>query len=167
MHFPTLLTTALISTAIAAPTTITTRQNRPTKPTPCQRADPEPEGAEVAERFEAFAQAFIYTKNITEAFSYITQDYIVCYIFSSRTLFHSTHPRPLRIPTRQTPNAPHVIKESQSPTYHSFSGKLKCTPTNPFEEPQPRRPKRIRFGLEHSQPHLGQPKHHALAQNVQ
>ena len=53
------------------------RQARPPKPDPCQRMAPAPDATEAKERFDAFAKAFIYDKNITEAFLYITQDYIV------------------------------------------------------------------------------------------
>ena len=53
------------------------RQARPTKPPPCVRALNTTE-AETKTRSEAFAQAFIYDKDISEAFKYISQDYIVC-----------------------------------------------------------------------------------------
>lgn len=46
-------------------------------PPPCERADPEPTEEETKERFDKFANAFIVTKNITEAFEYIAEDYIV------------------------------------------------------------------------------------------
>src|SRR5438128_326576 len=55
--------------------TLETRQARPTKPTPCVR-QPNTTEAETKIRSEAFAQAFIYKKNITEAFTYIAQNYI-------------------------------------------------------------------------------------------
>lgn len=53
------------------------RQARPTKPAPCVRALNTTE-AETKTRSDAFAQAFIYKKDISEAFKYISQDYIVC-----------------------------------------------------------------------------------------
>lgn len=53
-----------------------TRQARPAKPPPCVR-NPATSANETKARFDKFAQAFIYKKNITEAFSYIAQDYIV------------------------------------------------------------------------------------------
>ncbi|KAH8728109.1 hypothetical protein GQ44DRAFT_702639 [Phaeosphaeriaceae sp. PMI808] len=51
------------------------RQNRPTKPAPCvRRANTTEE--ETKTRSAAFAQAFIYKKDISEAFKYIAQNYI-------------------------------------------------------------------------------------------
>ncbi|KAF2241112.1 hypothetical protein BU26DRAFT_535396 [Trematosphaeria pertusa] len=52
------------------------RQARPPKPEPCERMTPAPNATETKARFDKFANAFIYTKNITEAFSYITKEYI-------------------------------------------------------------------------------------------
>ena len=52
------------------------RQARPTKPPPCVRVVNTTE-AQTATRAEAFAQAFIYKKDISEAFKYIAKDYIV------------------------------------------------------------------------------------------
>ncbi|KAH8644740.1 hypothetical protein IG631_02204 [Alternaria alternata] len=52
------------------------RQARPTKPAPCVRAMNTTE-EQTAKRADAFAQAFIYKKDISEAFKYISQDYIV------------------------------------------------------------------------------------------
>ncbi|CAI9636063.1 unnamed protein product [Alternaria burnsii] len=51
------------------------RQARPTKPAPCVRAMNTTE-EQTAKRADAFAQAFIYKKDISEAFKYISQDYI-------------------------------------------------------------------------------------------
>ncbi|OAL44402.1 hypothetical protein IQ07DRAFT_250772 [Pyrenochaeta sp. DS3sAY3a] len=51
------------------------RQQRPTKPPPCVRVANTTE-EQTKTRSEAFAQAFIYKKDITEAFKYIAQDYI-------------------------------------------------------------------------------------------
>jgi predicted SnoaL-like aldol condensation-catalyzing enzyme len=62
---------------VAAPLDIdlVERQARPNKPSPCVRrlntTDPETKSLS-----DAFAQAFIYKKDITEAFEYISQDYI-------------------------------------------------------------------------------------------
>ena len=53
------------------------RQARPTKPKPCVAIVPAPGVNETLTRFNKFAQAFIYKKNITEAFEYISKDYIV------------------------------------------------------------------------------------------
>jgi hypothetical protein len=69
---------------LAAPTTyspehaaLLDRQARPTKPKPCVAIVPAPSVNETLARFNKFAQAFIYKKNITEAFEYISKDYIV------------------------------------------------------------------------------------------
>lgn len=48
-------------------------------PPPCVRMDPAPTQEETEARFEAFVEAFVgSSKNITKAFEYITEDYIVC-----------------------------------------------------------------------------------------
>jgi hypothetical protein len=52
------------------------RQARPTKPAPCVRVMNTTE-EQIATRADAFAKAFIYKKDISEAFKYISQDYIV------------------------------------------------------------------------------------------
>lgn len=66
--------------AFAAPVDISDsdlaiRQSRPPKPPPCVRNLTTTE-AQTKIRSEAFAQAFIYKKDISEAFKYIAQDYI-------------------------------------------------------------------------------------------
>ncbi|KAF2105645.1 hypothetical protein BDV96DRAFT_617703 [Lophiotrema nucula] len=48
----------------------------PAKPSPCQPISPAPTGDALKARADAFAQAFIYKKNITEAFTYINKGYI-------------------------------------------------------------------------------------------
>lgn len=54
------------------------RQSRPAKPKPCVRIVPDPTPEEYKARFDQFAKAFIYSpKNISRAFEFITQDYIV------------------------------------------------------------------------------------------
>ncbi|KAF1914787.1 hypothetical protein BDU57DRAFT_558320 [Ampelomyces quisqualis] len=83
MHVSIILATFIPSLAVlAAPvdinvgaSTIDTRQARPTKPPPCVRQlnTTEPE---TKTRSNAFAQAFIYKKDISEAFKYISNDYI-------------------------------------------------------------------------------------------
>jgi predicted SnoaL-like aldol condensation-catalyzing enzyme len=83
MHVSTIFATLLAPLAILAapiePTpnvpTIAIRQTRPTKPAPCVR-QPNTTEPETKTRSEAFAQAFIYKKDITEAFKYISKDYI-------------------------------------------------------------------------------------------
>ena len=54
---------------------IAERQAQPVKPAPCVRR-PDATEAETKTRSEAFAQAFIYKKDISEAFKYIVKDYI-------------------------------------------------------------------------------------------
>ncbi|KAF2683882.1 hypothetical protein K458DRAFT_368364 [Lentithecium fluviatile CBS 122367] len=85
MRLLALLPALLLPTGLLAAPAVTTpveyaaldsRQARPAKPAPCERVKPEPNVTYVEERFNAFAQAFIYKKNITEAFKYITKDYI-------------------------------------------------------------------------------------------
>ncbi|KAG9191878.1 hypothetical protein G6011_10612 [Alternaria panax] len=51
------------------------RQAGPTKPAPCVRSWKTTE-AQTATRAHAFAHAFIYKKDISKAFKYISQDYI-------------------------------------------------------------------------------------------
>lgn len=53
------------------------RQNRPAKPKPCVRITPDPTPQVYKERFTNFADAFIVKKNISAAFEFIAQDYIV------------------------------------------------------------------------------------------
>ena len=81
-HLLSLLLTPL--SVLAAPTiyspehaALLDRQARPTKPKPCVAIVPAPSVNETLARFNKFAQAFIYKKNITEAFEYIAKDYIV------------------------------------------------------------------------------------------
>ncbi len=49
-----------------------------TAPSPCVAMDPPPTEDETHARFDKFANAFLVTKNITEAFTYIAASYIVC-----------------------------------------------------------------------------------------
>jgi len=46
-------------------------------PPPCVRTTPAPSECQTEARFNEFANAFIVTKNITEAFTFIAEDYIV------------------------------------------------------------------------------------------
>ncbi|KAH6872735.1 hypothetical protein BKA58DRAFT_438837 [Alternaria rosae] len=83
MRFTTLVCAILAPlAALAAPAELhsrsdilAARQARPTKPAPCVRVMNTTE-AQTATRAEAFAQAFIYKKDISEAFKYIAKDYI-------------------------------------------------------------------------------------------
>ncbi|CAK7201749.1 hypothetical protein SEUCBS139899_004461 [Sporothrix eucalyptigena] len=47
-----------------------------TEPPPCQPMSPPPDEEATKARFDQFAHAFLVTKNITEAFTYISQGYI-------------------------------------------------------------------------------------------
>jgi hypothetical protein len=87
MYFTTFLTTALLAPlgALAAPVSssldaiaLEERQTRPAKPKACVRITPDPTPEVYKERFTQFADAFIYKKNITRAFEFIVEDYIVC-----------------------------------------------------------------------------------------
>lgn len=48
-----------------------------TAPPPCRPISPPPDEAATKARFDQFAHAFLVTKNITEAFTYISEGYIV------------------------------------------------------------------------------------------
>jgi hypothetical protein len=68
-----------VPTVLARSDLIASRQassSAPPKPKPCVR-DSSVSVEETEARFDAFAQAFIYHPNISEAFSHIAQDYIV------------------------------------------------------------------------------------------
>jgi hypothetical protein len=56
--------------------TVVVRQS-PIKPQPCRALSPSPTKQETKKRFHCFANAFLLSKNLTEAFSYIANDYIV------------------------------------------------------------------------------------------
>ena len=81
----TILIAALVApfAALAAPAPIenaailSTRQ-APTKPKPCQPISPPPTANETNARHDKFAHEFLVTKNITAAFEFINQGYIVC-----------------------------------------------------------------------------------------
>jgi len=56
------------------------RQARRQQPPPCVRQNPPPTEEQLKVRFDTFVQAFVgpsSRKNITEAFTYIVNDYIV------------------------------------------------------------------------------------------
>lgn len=82
MRLILILSALLVPLAVAAPladdaSTLFSRQNRPPKPKPCERIVPDPAPEVYKERFNQFADAFIYNKNISRAFEFITEDYIV------------------------------------------------------------------------------------------
>ncbi|EAU89753.1 hypothetical protein CC1G_07478 [Coprinopsis cinerea okayama7 len=63
--------------AVAAPAPELEARQAVVKPRPCVRQlNPPPTAEETAARHAAFAQAFIYRRNITAAFEFIVQDYI-------------------------------------------------------------------------------------------
>lgn len=84
MHFTLYLTALLTPIAtLAAPTNTDTtfkaleeRQTALVKPPPCIR-NSATTLEQTKKRSQAFAHAFIYKKDITEAFTYIVSDYIV------------------------------------------------------------------------------------------
>jgi hypothetical protein len=81
MRVGTILSAALLPLAVlAAPAAekhLETRQ-QVVKPKACVRQlNPEPTPEETKLRHDKFAQAFIYQRNITAAFEFISQDYIV------------------------------------------------------------------------------------------
>ena len=90
MHFSTVcavLAAPLAAVAAPSPTRTTTSfdlaskvlaSRQAMKPPPfCVRQDPPPSEEETEKLFDAFAEAFITKNNITEAFTYIAEDYIV------------------------------------------------------------------------------------------
>ncbi|KAF1993498.1 hypothetical protein P154DRAFT_70477 [Amniculicola lignicola CBS 123094] len=82
MRFTILSSVVLVPLgALGAPTplsetTVEARQARPAKPKPCQPLVPAPTEEETLARHYKFANAFIVAKNITEAFTYISQGYV-------------------------------------------------------------------------------------------
>ncbi|KAJ3541859.1 hypothetical protein NMY22_g3729 [Coprinellus aureogranulatus] len=78
MRPATLLTALLLPlAALAAPAPELEARQQVKKPQPCVRQlNPEPTVDETKLRHDAFAQAFIYKRNITAAFEFISQDYI-------------------------------------------------------------------------------------------
>ncbi len=76
-----ILTTCVLGVALAAPAPTYASRNlkavTPARPPPCQPSSPGPSEEETKARFDRFADAFIVKKNITEAFLYISDSYIV------------------------------------------------------------------------------------------
>ncbi|KAF9692513.1 hypothetical protein EKO04_009686 [Ascochyta lentis] len=84
MHFTLIsfnllaLTSALAFPGSAAPASdvaLQTRQDAPVKPPPCVRK-PHTTEKQTYKRHEAFTRAFVYERDISEAFRYIAKDYI-------------------------------------------------------------------------------------------
>ncbi|KAF2729253.1 hypothetical protein EJ04DRAFT_447611 [Polyplosphaeria fusca] len=85
MRATALISAVLVPLVLAAPTNydiearhsgIADRQARPAKPKPCEPMSPAPTEEETKARFDQFAKAFIYDKNITRAFEFINKGYI-------------------------------------------------------------------------------------------
>ncbi|EMD94632.1 hypothetical protein COCC4DRAFT_43517 [Bipolaris maydis ATCC 48331] len=70
-----LLVSALVAPLALAAPTLDARQAAPVKPAPCVR-DSKVTVQETEARFKRFAQAFIYQRDISKAFSFIAVDYI-------------------------------------------------------------------------------------------
>ncbi len=76
-----ILITCVLGVALAAPTPTYASRNVKAvtlaRPPPCQPSSPAPSEEETKARFDKFADAIIVKKNITEAFLYISDSYIV------------------------------------------------------------------------------------------
>lgn len=93
MRYLAVFTTFLLAplAALAAPTGTATAVEAPSRviaprqgivtPEPCQRMDPPPTEEETEARFDEFVQAFIVEADISEAFKFIVEDYIVRRLF--------------------------------------------------------------------------------------
>ena len=88
MRYLTVFTTLILAPfALAAPSGTGTTVEAPSRviaarqgivtPAPCERQDPPPTEEETEERFDLFVQAFINEADLSEAFKYIVDDYIV------------------------------------------------------------------------------------------
>lgn len=59
---------------------IISERQAPVKPKPCEPIVPAPTEEETKVRFDKFANEFLVKKNITAAFEFISQGYIVCQV---------------------------------------------------------------------------------------
>lgn len=177
MHFTSLLTPLLfLSTALvhaspvspeASPSTnLIQRQAALPKPPPCIR-NFKTSAFQTKKRAQKFAKAFIYDQDITKAFTFIAEDYIV------RALFRVCCIESHRIASRRISitniscdfrlNAgisvdmaraflpfylPHFFHINLPPLLHILTSSA---------EPQPVRAQRLRLRLVHPIPHLGEP----------
>ena len=64
-------------TAVEAPSRVIAARQGVVTPPPCELMEPPPTEEETAARFDLFVQAFITEADISEAFKYIANDYIV------------------------------------------------------------------------------------------
>lgn len=64
-------------TTFEAPSGVIAARQGAVAPEPCQRQDPPPTEEETEALFDLFVQAFITEADISEAFKYIVDDYIV------------------------------------------------------------------------------------------
>ena len=92
------LTLLLAPLALGLPSFLSPRQ-APKKPKPCTPLSPLPTEAETKVRFDKFAYEFLTTKNITAAFEFINQGYIVCSLhhISLPLILISMPPQPICI----------------------------------------------------------------------
>lgn len=93
MHSTALISSALFAVALAKPhppTPVIAARQSLTTPPPCEAMDPPPSAAETEERFNEFADAFLVEKNLTHAFAFIAEDYIVRHHLALPSL--SAHP---------------------------------------------------------------------------
>lgn len=84
------------ATAIEPPTRALEARQGVVTPPPCEAMDPPPTEEETEARFDMFVEAFINEADISEAFKYIANDYIVSVPF----LFMARH----TIPRRASPS---------------------------------------------------------------
>lgn len=83
--FTTLLLAPLVAlaapsgtgTAVEAPSRVIAARQGIVTPLPCEAIDPPPTEEETAARFDLFVQAFITEADLSEAFKYIANEYIV------------------------------------------------------------------------------------------
>lgn len=78
-----------LQVSTSASVSTTTSLQAVVTPLPCERVTPEPCELQTQERFNRFAYAFIYEKNLTKAFEYIAVDYIVRHSSSLSLAYNS------------------------------------------------------------------------------
>jgi hypothetical protein len=71
----------------ANPTPVLKARQSVATPPPCQPISPPPTERETEQRFDEFTNAFLRTKNLTNAFEYISSTYIVRIARLSSTSF--------------------------------------------------------------------------------
>ena len=126
------LTTLALATPNPVPNDVLVARQTRKAPPPCKRAAPEPTEPETKARHDKFVNAFLVKKNITEAFEYIVEDYIVY------PPFHSPQ---------------FTLPPLSSLPYILFLAAKAWT------EPQPHGAEWLRLSMEYPKPHLGQPEY--------